>query len=62
MSDKYRAVVELRTKDNKTTVLRFHSLSFSEAKAFQKLFDKFDHIYSDADLVMHMWEQVGEDN
>ena len=48
---KYKAVAELRTKDNRTIVLRFHSLTFTQAQAFQKTFDQFDHVYSDADLV-----------
>ena len=58
MGVKYKAVAELRTKDNRTFVLRFHSLTFAQAKAFQKTFDQFDHIYSDADLVFHGWSEV----
>jgi hypothetical protein len=56
---KYKASVELKTKDNRTVVLRFHSLTFAQAKAFQKTFDQFDHVYSDADLVFHGWSEVG---
>ena len=58
MKTKYKASVELKTKDNRTVVLRFHSLTFAQAKAFQKTFDQFDHIYSDADLVFHGWSEV----
>ena len=56
---KYKVSVELKTKDNRTVVLRFHSLTFAQAKAFQKTFDQFDHVYSDADLVFHGWSEVG---
>jgi len=56
---KYKAVAELRTKDNRTIVLRFHSLTFAQAHAFQRTFDQFDHVYSDADLVFHGWSEVG---
>ena len=59
MGVKYKASVELKTKDNRTVVLRFHSLTFAQAKAFQKTFDQFDHVYSDADLVFHGWSEVG---
>ena len=59
MKTKYKASVELKTKDNRTVVLRFHSLTFAQAKAFQKTFDQFDHIRSDADLVFHGWSEVG---
>ena len=58
MTTKYKASVELITQDGKTIVLRFHSLTFAQAKAFQKTFDQFDHIYSDADLVFHGWSEV----
>ena len=58
MGVKYKAVAELRTKDNRTIVLRFHSLTFTQAKAFQKTFDQFDHIHSDADLTFHGWSEV----
>ena len=59
MGVKYKAVAELRTKDNRTIVLRFHSLTFAQAHAFQRTFDQFDHVYSDADLVFHGWSEVG---
>ena len=59
MGVKYKAVAELRTKDNRTIVLRFHSLTFAQAHAFQRTFDQFDHVYSDADLVFHGWSKVG---
>ncbi len=55
---KYKASAKLITQDGKTIVLRFHSLTFAQAKAFQKTFDQFDHIYSDADLVFHGWSEV----
>ena len=58
MGVKYKAVAELRTKDNRTIVLRFHNLTFTQAKAFQKTFDQFDHIHSDADLTFHGWSEV----
>ena len=56
---KHKAVVELKTRDNKTVVLRFHNLTFKEAQSFCKLFDKFDHIYSDAGLIFHGWSESG---
>ena len=56
---KYKASAKLKTQDGKTIVLRFHSLTFAQAKAFQKTFDQFDHVYSDADLVFHGWSEVG---
>ena len=59
MTTKYKASAKLKTQDGKTIVLRFHSLTFAQAKAFQKTFDQFDHIYSDADLVFHGWSEVG---
>ena len=59
MGVKYKASVKLKTQDGKTIVLRFHSLTFTQAKAFQKTFDQFDHVYSDADLVFHGWSEVG---
>ena len=58
MKTKYKASVELKTQNGKTIVLRFHNLTFTQAKAFQKTFDQFDHIYSDADLVFHGWSEV----
>lgn len=51
--NKYKAVAELRTKNNRTVVLRFANLTFKEAQAFNNLFDKFNHTHSDADLVFH---------
>lgn len=59
MTTKYKASAKLITQDGKTIVLRFHSLTFAQAKAFQKTFDQFDHVYSDADLVFHGWSAVG---
>ena len=59
MTTKYKASAKLITQDGKTIVLRFHSLTFAQAKAFQKTFDQFDHIRSDADLVFHGWSEVG---
>ena len=59
MTTKYKASAKLITQDGKTIVLRFHSLTFAQAKAFQKTFDQFDHLYSDADLVFHGWSAVG---
>ena len=56
--NKYKAVAELRTKNNRTVVLRFANLTFKEAQAFQNVFDKFNHTHSDADLVFHGWEKV----
>ena len=56
---KYKASAKLITQDGKTIVLRFHSLTFTQAKAFQKTFDQFDHVYSDAKLVFHGWSEVG---
>ena len=51
--NKYKAVAELRTKNNRTVVLRFANLTFKEAQAFNNLFDKFNRTHSDADLVFH---------
>ena len=59
MGVKYKAVAELQTKDDRIIVLRFHNLTFTQAKAFQKIFDQFDHVYSDAKLVFHGWSEVG---
>ena len=56
--NKYKAVAELRTKNNRTVVLRFDNLTFKEAQAFQNVFDKFNPTHSDADLVFHGWEKV----
>ena len=58
MGVKYKASAKLITQDGKTIVLRFHILTFAQAKAFQKTFDQFDHIRSDADLVFHGWAEV----
>ena len=58
MGVKYQAVAELQTKDDRIIVLRFHNLTFTQAKAFQKTFDQFDHIHSDADLTFHGWSEV----
>ena len=58
MKTKYKASAKLITQDGKTIVLRFHSLTFTQAQAFQKTFDQFDHVYSDADLVFHGWSEV----
>ena len=62
MGVKYKASAKLITQDGKTIVLRFHSLTFTQAKAFQKIFDQFDHVYSDAALVFHGWSEVGLKN
>ena len=59
MKTKYKASAKLITQDGKTIVLRFHSLTFTQAQAFQKTFDQFDHVYSDADLIFHGWSAVG---
>jgi hypothetical protein len=56
--NKYKGVAELRTKNNRTVVLRFANLTFKEAQAFQNVFDKFNPTHSDADLVFHGWEKV----
>jgi hypothetical protein len=58
MKDKYKAVVKLRTKDGEEVILRFHSLTLAQAKAFEKLFDQFDHVFSTSQLRLHMWEKV----
>jgi len=55
---KHKAVVELKTRDNRTVVLRFHNLTFREAHSFCKLFDRFDHLHSDADLIFHGWSKM----
>lgn len=59
MGVKYKASAKLITQDGKTIVLRFVNLTHAQAKAFQKTFDQFDHVYSDAKLVFHGWSEVG---
>ena len=58
MSDKYTAETELTTKDGKDVLLRFTNLTIGEAKAFMRIFDKYDHVYSNVELNRHGWELV----
>jgi hypothetical protein len=57
MSDKYTAEAELTTKDGKDVLLRFPNLTIGEAKAFMRIFDKYDHVYSNVELSRHGWEK-----
>jgi len=55
--EKYTAETELTTKDGKDVLLRFTNLTIGEAKAFMRIFDKYDHVYSNVELNRHMWEK-----
>lgn len=61
MKDKYTAEVYLtnvRSEAGEEVVLRFVNLTFTEAKFFMRVFDKFDHVYSNLELNTHRWEKV----
>jgi hypothetical protein len=45
-------------QDGNEFLIRFVGLTLGEAKAFMRVFDKFDHVYSDAGLIRHGWELV----
>ncbi len=55
--DRYTAEAELTTKDGKDVLLRFLNLTHAEARAFMKIFDKYDHLYSNVELNRHSWEK-----
>lgn len=57
MSDKYTAHVQM-CQDGNEFLIRFVGLTLGEAKAFMRIFDKFDHVYSDAGLIRRGWELV----
>lgn len=57
MSDKYTAEAHLTTKDGKDVLLRFLNLTHAEARSFVKIFDKYDHVLSNVELNLHMWEK-----
>ena len=57
MSDKYTAHVQM-CQDGNEFLIRFVGLTLGEAKAFMRVFDKFDHVYSDAGLIRRGWELV----
>lgn len=57
MSDKYTAEAHLTTDRDKEVVLRFTNLTIGEAKAFMRIFDKYDHVYSNVELNLHKWEK-----
>ena len=57
MTDKYTAEAHLTTDRDKEVVLRFTNLTIGEAKAFMKIFDKYDHVYSNVELNLHKWEK-----
>ena len=59
MSDKDRYIAEahLTTDRGKEVVLRFLNLTHAEARAFMKIFDKYDHVYSNVELNLHKWEK-----
>lgn len=57
MTDKYTAEAHLTTDRDKEVVLRFVNLTIGEAKAFMRIFDKYDHVYSNVELNLHKWEK-----
>ena len=57
MTDKYTAEAHLTTDRGKEVVLRFTNLTIGEAKAFMRIFDKYDHVYSNVELNLHKWEK-----
>ena len=57
MTDKYTAEAHLTTDRDKEVVLRFTNLTIGEAKAFMRIFDKYDHVYSNVELNLHKWEK-----
>ena len=57
MTDKYTAEAHLTTDSGKEVVLRFTNLTIGEAKAFMRIFDKYDHVYSNVELNLHKWEK-----
>ena len=57
MTDRYIAEAHLSTDKDKEVVLRFLNLTHAEARAFMKIFDKYDHVLSTVQLNTHMWEK-----
>jgi len=57
MTDKYTAEAHLTTDRGKEVVLRFTNLTIGEAKAFMRIFDKYDHVSSNVELNLHKWEK-----
>ena len=57
MTDKYTAEAHLTTDRDKEVVLRFTNLTIGEAKAYMRIFDKYDHVYSNVELNLHKWEK-----
>lgn len=60
MNDRYTAEAELtnvRSEEGGEVVLRFTNLTIGEAKAFMRIFDKYDHVYSNVELNRHGWEK-----
>ena len=55
--DRYTAEAHLTTDRGKEVVLRFLNLTHAEARAFMKIFDKYDHVYSNVELNLHKWEK-----
>ena len=55
--DRYTAEAHLTTNSGKEAVLRFLNLTHAEARAFMKIFDKFDHVLSNVELNLHKWEK-----
>jgi hypothetical protein len=55
--DRYTAEAHLTTDRDKEVVLRFTNLTIGEAKAFMRIFDKYDHVYSNVELNLHKWEK-----
>lgn len=53
--DRYIAEAELTTKDGEDVLLRFLNLTHAEARAFMRIFDKYDHAFSNVELNLHMW-------
>lgn len=61
MTDKYMAEANLTVDKGKEcekdVVLVFTNLTIGEAKAFMRIFDKFDHGSSNTELNLHLWEK-----
>lgn len=53
--DRYTAEAHLTTDRDKEVVLRFLNLTHAEARSFMKIFDKYDHVYSNVELNLHKW-------
>jgi hypothetical protein len=45
-------------QDENEFLIEFVGLTLGEARAFMRIFDKFDHVRSDVGLIRHGWELV----